>query len=44
MSINFEEDKIDSLANAKTNDIKQLSQQVLKLRDLEDKLALKEKE
>jgi len=44
MSINLEEDKIDSLANANTNDIKELSNQVLKLRDLEDKFASKEEE
>ena len=44
MSINLEEDKIDSLANANTNDIKELSNQVLKLRDLEDEFASKEEE
>ena len=44
MSINLEEDKIDSLANANTNDIKELSNQVLKLRDLEDTFASKEEE
>ena len=44
MSINLEEDKIDSLANANTNDIKELSDQVIKLRDLEDKFASKEEE
>ena len=43
-SINLEEDKIDSLANANTNDIKELSDQVIKLRDLEDKFASKEEE
>ena len=37
-SINLEEDKVDSLANVQTNDIKQLSEQVIKLRGLEDKL------
>jgi len=44
MSINLEEDKIDSLANANTNDIKELSDQVIKLRNLEDKFASKEEE
>ena len=44
MSINLEEDKIDSLANANTNDIKELSDQVIKLRDLEDTFASKEEE
>ena len=42
MSINLEEDKVDSLAN--TNDMKQLSDQVIKLRTLEDKVAAKEEE
>ena len=44
MSINLEEDKVDSLANANTNDIKELSAQVIKLRTLEDKLTTKEEE
>ena len=44
MSINLEEDKVDSLASANTNDIKELSAQVIKLRTLEDKLATKEDE
>ena len=44
MSINLEEDKVDSLANANTNDIKELSAQVIKLRTLEDKLTAKEEE
>jgi len=44
MSINLEEDKIDSLANASTNDIKELSDQVIKLRNLEDEFASKEEE
>jgi len=44
MSINLEEDKIDSLANANTNDIKELSNQVIKLRDLEDEFVSKEEE
>ena len=43
-SINLEEDKVDSLANVQTNDIKQLSEQVIKLRGLEDKLAKQEEE
>jgi len=43
-SINLEEDKVDSLANANTNDIKELSAQVIKLRTLEDKLTTKEEE
>tara|TARA_A100001391_G_scaffold190400_1_gene162800 strand:+ start:1445 stop:2032 length:588 start_codon:yes stop_codon:yes gene_type:complete len=43
-SINLEEDKVDSLANANTNDIKELSAQVIKLRALEDKLTTKEEE
>lgn len=43
-SINLEEDKVDSLANVQTNDIKQLSEQVIKLRNLEDKLAKQEEE
>ena len=43
-SINLEEDKVDSLANVQTNDIKQLSEQVIKLRGLEDKLAKQEDE
>ena len=42
MSINLEEDKVDSLAN--TNDMKELSEQVIKLRTLEDKFAAKEEE
>ena len=42
MSINLEEDKVDSLKN--TNDLKQLSEQVVKLRTLEDKYAAKEEE
>ena len=42
MSINLEEDKVDSLKN--TNDLKQLSEQVVKLRTLEDKVAAKEEE
>ena len=42
MSINLEEDKVDSLKN--TNDFKQLSEQVVKLRTLEDKYAAKEEE
>ena len=33
-SINLEEDKVDSLANVQTNDIKELSAQVIKLRDM----------
>ena len=33
-SINLEEDKVDSLASANTNDIKELSTQVIKLRKL----------
>ena len=43
-SINLEEDKVDSLASANTNDIKELSTQVIKLRTLEDNLATKEEE
>ena len=43
-SINLEEDKVDSLANVQTNDIKQLSEPVIKLRGLEDKLAKQEEE
>jgi len=43
MSINLEEDKIDSLANANTNDIKELSNQVIKLRDLEDEFDFQRK-
>ena len=42
MSINLEEDKVDSLAN--TNDMKELSEQVIKLRTMEDKFAAKEEE
>tara|TARA_A100001388_G_C28605766_1_gene420397 strand:+ start:218 stop:766 length:549 start_codon:yes stop_codon:yes gene_type:complete len=42
MSINLEEDKVDSLKN--TNDFKQLSEQVVKLRTLEDEYAAKEEE
>ena len=41
-SINLEEDKVDSLAN--TNDMKELSEQVIKLRTMEDKFAAKEEE
>ena len=41
-SINLEEDKIDSLANADTNDIKELSDQVIKLRKLLDKYTTKD--
>ncbi len=44
MSINLEEDKVDSLANKNTNDIKELSSQVVKLRSLEDTYAKKEEE
>jgi len=44
MSINLEEDKVDSLASANTNDIKELSTQVIKLRTLEDSFAAKEEE
>ena len=44
MSINLEEDKVDSLANVQTNDIKELSAQVIKLRDMEDKFKTKEEE
>ena len=43
-SINLEEDNVDSFANVQTNDIKQLSEQVIKLRGLEDKLAKQEEE
>ena len=43
-SINLEEDKVDSLANVQTNDIKELSAQVIKLRDMEDKFKTKEEE
>jgi len=43
-SINLEEDKVDSLANVQTNDIKELSAQVLKLRDMEDKFKTREEE
>ena len=43
-SINLEEDKVDSLANVQTNDIKQLSEQVIKLRNLEDTFKTKEEE
>ena len=42
MSINLEEDKVDSLKN--TNDFKQLSEQVVKLRTLEDEYEAKEQE
>ena len=42
MSINLEEDKVDSLAN--TNDMKELSEQVIKLSTMEDKFAAKEEE
>jgi len=44
MSINLEEDKVDSLASANTNDIKELSAQVIKLRTLEDNATAKEEE
>ena len=44
MSINLEQDKVDSLANVQTNDIKELSAQVIKLRDMEDKFKTKEEE
>jgi len=44
MSINLEEDKVDSLASKNTNDIKELSAQVVKLRTLEDKVVAKEEE
>ena len=40
MSINLEEDKVDSLAN--TNDMKELSEQVIKLRKLLDKYTPKD--
>ncbi len=44
MSINLEEDKVDSLASANTNDIKELSAQVVKLRTMEDTYKQKEEE
>ena len=44
MSINLEEDKVDSLASANTNDIKELSAQVIKLRTMEDTYKQKEEE
>src|SRR5210317_662760 len=42
MSINLEEDKIDSLANTSSNDMQALSDQVIKLRNLEDDLEKQE--
>ena len=42
MNINFEADKQDSLT--KVNDAKSLSEQVLKLKDMEDLVAAKEEE
>lgn len=42
MSINLEEDKIDSLANTNSNDMQALSDQVIKLRDLEDEFEKQE--